>query len=418
MHTVTPISQPPPLGEINPQDFYLPEAIAIAREERASMQPNLNRVLRPDVLAVWDGWHQSGVPVEKIGLRTYNGLINVTAEEVTRYLAKHRQGAVTTIVTRLRAENPPPTKGATMSDTPEITFDQWRAARAQSNGAAVSTKVGTPPPRASTKVDTPAISPTKGELLVLDPTAVYPAEVIQAAKEQEASDGRRDLTKILTDDVLAIWHRWNTEGGIGMAAIGKKRLNGLIDVHLTQVSAYLVKYRERLAVAELAEPPASEPVATVETTAANNTTADVRAQTIAAEPDSVPAAETAPPATSPGRKAVVVKRAVIAEPEETAAAAAAVTEPAPVVETPAEPAAADPLPKPEIEPLETAPTVAGAAPFAVERPENLPTFLDREYRPQRPGPGDALAALAALVNNEQLRVRGSVKLNLEIEFGE
>jgi len=78
-----------------------------------------------------------------------------------------------------------------MSDTPEITFDQWRAARAQSNGAAVSTKVGTPPPRASTKVDTPAISPTKGELLVLDPTAVYPAEVIQAAKEQEASDGRR-----------------------------------------------------------------------------------------------------------------------------------------------------------------------------------------------------------------------------------
>jgi hypothetical protein len=72
-----------------------------------------------------------------------------------------------------------------------------------------------------------------------------------------------------------------------------------------------------------------------------------------------------------------------------------------------------PLPKPEIEPLETA-----VAPFAVEHSENLPTFLDREYRPQRPGPGDALAALAALVNNEQLRIKGSVKLNLEIEFGE
>lgn len=412
MHTVTPISQPPPLGEINPQDFYLPEAIAIAREERASMQPNLNRVLRPDVLAVWDGWHQSGVPAEKIGLRTYNGLINVTAEEVTRYLAKHRQGALTTIVTRLRADNPPPTKGATMSNTPDITFDQWQATRAQSNGAAVSTKV-----------DTPAISPTKGELLVLDPTAVYPAEVIRAAKEQEASDGRRDLTKILTDDVLAIWHRWNTEGGISMAAIGKKRLNGLIDVHLTQVSAYLVKYRERLATVELAEPPADEPVATVETTAASNTTADVRAQTIAAEPDSVPAAETAPPATSPGRKAVVVRKAIAAEPAADEPPAPALVEepetaviepvPEPASAPAAEPAAADPLPKPEIEPLETA-----VAAFEPHRPENLPPWLDRQWAPPpAPRPGDALGALVQLLNDERITVKGSVKLNVEIEFG-
>lgn len=424
MHTATSMTQPPALGEISPQDVYLPEVLAIAREERASMQPNLNRVLRPDVLAVWDSWHQSGVPVEKIGLRTYNGLINVTAEEVTRHLARHRQGALTTIVTRLRADNPPPTKGATMSNTPDITFDQWQATRAQSNGAAVSTKVDAPPPRASTKVDTPAISPTKGELLVLDPTAVYPAEVIRAAKEQEASDGRRDLTKILTDEVLAIWHRWNTEGGISMAAIGKKRLNGLIDVHLTQVSAYLVKYRERLAVAELAEPPADEPVATVETATACNTTADVRAQTIAAEPDSVPAVEAAPPATSPGRKAVVVRKAIAAEPaaDEPPAPAlveepeTAVTEPAPepVSAVATEAATAELLPKPEIEPLETA-----VAPFAPQRPENLPPWLDRQWAPPpAPRPGDALAALASLVNNEQLRIKGSVKLNLEIEFGE
>lgn len=425
MHTAMPMTQPPALGEINPQDVYLPDVLAIAREERASMQPNLSRVLRPDVLAVWDSWHQSGVPVEKIGLRTYNGLINVTAEEVTRHLARHRQGAVTTIVTGRRVESPSPAKGATMSETPDITFDQWQATRAQSNGAAVSTKVDTPPPQASTKVDAPAVSPTKGELLVLDPTAVYPAAVIQAAKEQEASDGRRDLTKILTDDVLAIWHRWNAEGGISMAKIGKKRLNGLIDVHLTQVSAYLAKYRERLATAELAEPPAPdpEPVAAVSAVTTSSTTADVRAQTIAAKPDSAPAAETPPAPTSPGRKAVVARKAIVddasaapakVEEPETAVAETAVIEsaPEPVAEAAAEAPAADLLPKPEIEPLETA-----VAPFQVERPENLPTFFDRDYRPHRPGPGDALGALVQLLNDERITVKGSVKLNVEIEFG-
>lgn len=247
----------------------------------------------------------------------------------------------------------------------------------------------------------------KGELLVLDPTAVYPAEVIQAAKEQEASDDRRDLTKILTDDVLAIWHQWYTEGGISAAGIAKKAVNGLIDIHQTQVSKYLTRYRERLATAELSQPTAA------------------MLETAVAKVASKPAAQTAVPSTSPGRKAVVVKQAVIDEPPptpapieapetavaETAVAETAVIEPAP--EPVAEAPAADPLPKPEIEPLETA-----VAPFAVEHSENLPTFLDREYRPQRPGPGDALAALAALVNNEQLRIKGSVKLNLEIEFGE
>ena len=88
--------------------------------------------------------------------------------------------------------------------------------------------------------------------------------------------------------------------------------------------------------------------------------------------------------------------------------------PAPI-EEPSETAVpdADLEAKPEIEPMQTA-----VAPFEVEKPESLPDFFDREYRPQRPSPGDALAALAALVNSEQLRVRGSVKLNLEIEFGE
>jgi hypothetical protein len=73
--------------------------------------------------------------------------------------------------------------------------------------------------------------------------------------------------------------------------------------------------------------------------------------------------------------------------------------------------AADPLPKPEIETLQTA-----VAPFAAERPENLPSFSDRDYRSQ-PRPGDALGVLVQLLNDERITVKGSVKLNVEIEFG-
>jgi hypothetical protein len=92
--------------------------------------------------------------------------------------------------------------------------------------------------------------------------------------------------------------------------------------------------------------------------------------------------------------------------EEPAATAVPDADPEPATEP-------GPLPKPEIEALQTA-----VEPFAAERPENLPSFFDRDYRPQHPGPGDALAALAALVNDQSLRVKGSVEMNLRIEFGE
>ncbi len=233
-----------------------------------------------------------------------------------------------------------------------------------------------------------------------DPAALYSPEVIAAAKEQEQASGRRNLTPVLTDEVLAIWDRWS-ESGISAAKIAQKLHNGLIDVHPSQVATYLAKYRERQEETTMTTLPQPE--------------------TAVAPP--APAVEPVtkkPRLTGPGRKAVVVKRAVIDDaPAPTSAPAkepeTAVIEPAPepASEMATEAAAADPLPKPEIEPLETA-----VAPFAVEHSENLPTFLGREYRPQRPGPGDALAALAALVNNEQLRIKGSVKLNLEIEFGD
>lgn len=191
--------------------------------------------------------------------------------------------------------------------------------------------------------------------------ALYPAAVIEAAKKQEQATGRRSLAKVLTDDVLAIWDSWNINEGMSLSAIGQKANNQLIQLAGLEVGRYLHKYRMRRAA----------PVAT--------------------------AVAPLPP-----------------RPASSAKAKTAVAQPAPV--QPAEPTA------PEAAPQETAVTEAlpetAAEPFAVQKPKDLPTWLDRDYAPLRPGPGDALAALAALVNDQSIRVRGSVKLNLEIEFGE
>lgn len=196
----------------------------------------------------------------------------------------------------------------------------------------------------------------------IDPATHYPPEVIEAAKAQERVGGRRDLASVLTDDVLAVWHKWN-ESGISAKKIGQKLHNGLIDVTQSQVSKYLRRYRERLA------------------TQPNRTAA-----------------------TSPTQLIKEPKVKLVTEKAEKTAVSR--PDPEPVTET-------TPAPKPEIEAMQTA-----VEPFAVEKPENLPTFFDREYRPPRPSPGDALATLAALVNDQSLRVKGSVKLNLEIEFGD
>ena len=352
MNTAPVSTRMPALGEVCPQDVYLPEVIVIAREERASMRPNLNRVLRPDVLAVWDSWQRSGVPAEKIGLRTFNGLINVTTEEVLKHLAKYRQSALVTIVTRRHANSPSPAKGATMSNMPEQNQDA--------------------PP------------------LFFDPTAIYPAEVIEAAKEQEQSNGRRDLSGVLIDDVLAIWHRWNTENGISMAKIAEKRHNGLIDIHQTQVRIYLGKYRKRLADGALASPPATE-----------TTVAQPAPTLVDTEPETPTLVDAAHrPDPEPAAVRAVAETAV---PEVDSAPAAATDN-----ET------AAPLPQPEIEAMETA-----VEPFAVERPENLPTFFDRDYTPRRSAsPGIALGDLVRLLDNEKVTVKGSLSLNVEIEFGD
>ncbi len=231
----------------------------------------------------------------------------------------------------------------------------------QKNGKG-ATKMENNKQAAAVETAVPSTSQKNGDAPAVDPAAIYPAEVIKAARKQATVKGRRDLVSVFTPEVLAVWHRWHEEDGRTMAWIAKH--NGLLPITTQQVSDYLRKYRDELAT----------PTELVEA-----------APETAVSPPSMPTGPI-PDAAAPVED--------VEPPEETAVADA------------------DPEPKPEIEPLQTA-----VAPFAAEKPENLPNFFDREYRPQRPGPAEAFAALAALAGNEQLRVRGSVKLNLEIEFG-
>lgn len=55
-------------------------------------------------------------------------------------------------------------------------------------------------------------------------------------------------------------------------------------------------------------------------------------------------------------------------------------------------------------------------PFVPTRPENLPEFLDRDYRPV-PRVGDTLGNLIRLLNDERVQVEGEVDLKLKIKFG-
>lgn len=252
--------------------------------------------------------------------------------------------------------------------------------------AHIAAKQAAPPVASPTAVPTVRrkdLEPAEAAPALPEPAkrpTLYPTPVVEAVKAQKGSQ-RRKLSKILTDDVLAIWDGWH-QSGMSMKDIGKKANNGLLTISQSQVSAYLGKYRERQEIAQLDNfpEPTVQPVAetaVIEPVPEPVAAADVRAQTPAPEP------------------------------------AAPIIEPAPET-APVTVEAETPLPKPEIEALQTA-----VEPFTPQRPENLPPWLDRQWAPPpAPRPGDALAALASLVNNEQLRIKGSVKLNLEIEFGE
>lgn len=202
---------------------------------------------------------------------------------------------------------------------------------------------------------------------VVDPEKIYPPAVIAAAKVQMAKPARgRRYGDVLTPAVLEIWHQWQRRDGKTLGWIAKN--NGLIDLQPNSLSTILKKYRKERKTAQ----PTPAPVPTEPETAVAEPVATLAETKVDAEPGTV------------------------TKVDETAVTEAA------------------PLPESEMGAGETA-----VAPFVPKKPENLPAFLDRDYAPARPlGPGDALATLAALVNDQSLRVRGSVKLNLEIEFGE
>lgn len=74
----------------------------------------------------------------------------------------------------------------------------------------------------------------------------YSEETIAAANEvwKALSTGeRRDIHNVLTDDVLAVWHRWHKRDGLSYYFIG--RYNGLLDLHAGTVERYLRRYRKR-----------------------------------------------------------------------------------------------------------------------------------------------------------------------------
>jgi len=200
---------------------------------------------------------------------------------------------------------------------------------------------------------------------VSDPAAIYPTNAVAQAKNEmtKAEPRGRRVTRVFTPEVVAVWLGW-LDNDVPITWIAEH--NGLMPTTYETVNRYIDKHRA-----------AAERIRRSEGRTAETAVAQPSAALVDTEPE----------------KSTVMKTAV-AQP-----ALEQETDKAPT-EEPAQPETA----------LET---------FTPEKPENLPAFLDRDYAPARPpGPGDALATLAALVNNEQLRVKGSVKLNLEIEFGE
>lgn len=219
---------------------------------------------------------------------------------------------------------------------------------------------------------------------VSDPGAIYPPAAIAAARHEMAKNeprGRR-VTQVFTPEVVAVWLTW-LDDDVPLTWIAEH--NGLMPTTYETVNRYIEKHRS-----------AAERI---------RRSKGVAAETAVSQPVQLAQAPIAPPAETAAVTAQAVPTLVDVGPEMTTLVDAA---PQPDPEPTAEESAVE-------EPVEPDTAVA---PFVPEKPENLPAFLDRDYASRRPGPGDALAALAALVNNEQLRVRGSVKLNLEIEFGE
>ena len=190
---------------------------------------------------------------------------------------------------------------------------------------------------------------------------LYSAEVRAAAAEQMAKEPtKRRYGKVLTPAVLDIWQRWIDEG---KSPEWIAENNGLIPVTSPTVRNQLANHRRDSAKTAVSSKPPKAKRRPVETAVSTPAPAAAAVEVIAPE--------------------------------------TAVSEPEPVP---------DQTPTEEPEPVQN-------GRFVATKPDNLPAFLDHDNRPA-PRPLDGLAALLQLVQSDQVRIRGSVKLNIEVDFGD
>lgn len=203
---------------------------------------------------------------------------------------------------------------------------------------------------------------------------IYPAEVVAAAKVEAAKPDKRARRygDVFTPEVVAVWQAWKEKDGRSIAWIGKN--NGLLEVPETVVHTYMFKHKQEAAALRSLKGRAAV------------------APSVVQEVEPV---------------AVVEETAVADEVEEAAA-----VEPPMVEDT----AVADVLPLDDAAGDDAAMPVQSVEPFVPRRPDNLPDFLDREYRPV-PRVGDTLGNLIRLLNDERVTIEGEVDLRLNIKFG-
>lgn len=201
--------------------------------------------------------------------------------------------------------------------------------------------------------------------------SIYPDEVVAAAKVEAAKPDKRARRygDVFTPEVVAVWQAWKEKDGRSVTWIGKN--NGLLEVPETVVHTYMFKHKQEAAALrslkgrEAVAPsvaPKAEPVAVVDDTAVADEVKEVHA-----------------------------------------------VEEAPVVDPPA-------LDLDEVAATDAQQPLQAIEPFVPTRPENLPAYLDREYRPV-PRVGDTLGNLIRLLNDERVTIEGEVDLRLNIKFG-
>lgn len=204
--------------------------------------------------------------------------------------------------------------------------------------------------------------------------SIYPDEVVAAAKVEAAKPDKRTRRygDVFTPEVVAVWQEWKEKDGRSTAQIGKN--NGLLEAPETVVHTYMFKHKQAAAA--------------------------LRSQK---------GRETVVPS-------VVRKVEPVEEVEHTAVTDE--VEEAAAVELPTleDTAVAEPEMLDDVAAKDVEMPVQSIEPFVPARPEGLPEFWDRDYRPV-PKVGDTLGNLLRLLNDDRVEIEGEVDLKLTIKFG-